>query len=132
LPARDSRRSQNVTLLRGDACVKLAPLVTGLAKRQARIGVVLDGPKGDQQMRLADELLAHSPLVQFVALDDVGPMFEVEGRYSRMLANNNTVFVTSDARYFERYSWVNAGRLPARMVGKPGHTGYGMGVMVRR
>lgn len=83
-------------------------------------------------MRLADELLAHSPLVQFVALDDVGPMFEVEGRYSRMLANNNTVFVTSDARYFERYSWVNAGRLPARMVGKPGHTGYGMGVMVRR
>lgn len=121
----------NVTLLRGDACVRLVPLVARLARASARIGVVLDGPKGDDQLRLAEQLLAASPQVTFVALDDVGPMFEVEGRYSRMLRHPATVFVTSDARFFERYSWVNAGRLPARMIANPDHTGYGMGVMVQ-
>ena len=75
-------------------------------------------------------MLALSPQVLFAALDDVGPLFEAEQRHSRFLASPRAVFVTSERRFFDRYGWVNAGRLPARMIGKPDHTGYGMGVMV--
>lgn len=119
-----------VTLLRGDACIKAPRLVSRLIGEPAGAGVVIDGPKGDEQLRLAEQLLRLSPQVRFVAVDDVGPMFEVERRHSRFLQSPYAAFVTSDREYFDRYSWINAGRLPARMIGKPEHTGYGMGVMV--
>jgi hypothetical protein len=122
----------NVDLMYGDACVKAPRLVTKLAARPARIGVVIDGPKGDEQLRLAEQLLDSSPNVAFAALDDVGPMFEVEGRHSRFMASAFAAFATSDRQFFDRYSWINAGRLPARMIGKPEHTGYGLGVMLNR
>lgn len=122
----------NVELLYGDACVKAPRLVARLAAEPARIGVILDGPKGEQQLHLAEQLIELSPQVAFVALDDIGPMFEIEHRHSRFLASRFAAFATSDRAFFDRYEWINAGRLPARMVGKPEHTGYGMGVMVKR
>lgn len=121
---------RHVSLLRGDALVELPKIGAILAAEGERIGVVLDGPKGDDQLRLAEQMLALSPQVLFAALDDVGPLFEPEQRHSRFLASPRAVFVTSDRRFFDRYGWINAGRLPARMIGKPDHTGYGMGVMV--
>jgi len=120
----------NVTLLQGDALVEMPRLAKTLARRSMGIGLVIDGPKGAEQLRLAEELLRQHPQVRFAALDDVGPMFDAEGRHSRFSASRHAAFVTSDAAFFDRYSWINAGRLPSRMMGKPEHTGYGLGVLI--
>jgi hypothetical protein len=120
----------NVTLLRGDANEKLPELVDRLVGEGARVGLVIDGPKGDEQLRLAEAAMRRSPLVTFAALDDVGPLFDGEGREARFRGSPYAAFVTSDRQYFDRYGWVNAGRVPERMAGRPEHTGYGMGVLV--
>lgn len=122
----------HVTLLRGDAFDKVPPLVQRLATGASRVGVLIDGPKGEDQLRLADQVLELSPQVVFAALDDIGPMFDAEGRYARFCADPRAVFATSDRAFFDRYGWVNGDRLPGRMVGKPAHTGYGLGIMVNR
>jgi len=121
-----------VRLVRGDAHVRLPRLVARLAGQQARIGVLLDGPKGEEQIRLADRLLEASDRVRFVALDDIGPMFDYEARGERFRAHPRAAFATSERRYFDRFGWVNQGRLPERMIGRPEHTGYGMGILVNR
>lgn len=120
----------HVTLLHGDAVDMLPPLVARLAGEGARIGVVIDGPKGAEQLQLAEQLFALSRQVRFAALDDIGPMFDAEGRYERFLSSRFASFATSDAAFFERYGWINAGRLPGRMIGRPDHRGYGLGVLV--
>lgn len=121
-----------VTLVRGDAFERVPPLVTKVVHEPARVGIVIDGPKGEEQMALARQLLALSPQVCFAALDDIGPMFDVEARHARFCASPYAAFATSDPAYFDRYGWVNRGRLPSRMIGKPEHTGYGLGVLVNR
>lgn len=119
-----------VTLLHGDACEALPPLAARLAGEGARIGVVIDGPKGAEQLQLAEQLFAISPQVRFAALDDIGPMFDAEGRHDRFRSSRFASFATSDAVFFDRYGWINAGRLPGRMLGRPDHRGYGLGVLV--
>ncbi len=94
------------------------------------VGVLIDGPKAEMQMQLADQLLSLSPLVRFVALDDVGPKYDAEGRHRRFRRHRHAVFATSDAAYFERYGWVNRGRVPPFMMRDLRHTGYGLGVLV--
>ena len=120
----------NVRLLRGDANRKLPRLVSRLARDGARVGVLLDGPKGDEQMRLAERLLRECPAVAFAALDDIGPMFDIERRGERFRASRYAAFATSDRAFFDRYAWINRGRLPARMIGAPGHVGYGLGILI--
>jgi hypothetical protein len=120
----------NVTLLRGDGFAKLPPLVRRLAGEGQRIGLLIDGPKGELQLRLAEQAFALSPLVTFAALDDIGPMYDAERRHAQFMASGGAVFATSDARYFDRYGSINRGRLPGRMLKNPAHRGYGLGVMV--
>lgn len=120
----------HVTLMRGDAFDRLPPLVTRLAREGARMGLVVDGPKGADQLRLAEQLFALSPQVRFAALDDIGPMFDAEGRHAQFRRSRFARFATSDEAFFERYGAINAGRLPARMRGRPEHRGYGLGVLV--
>jgi hypothetical protein len=122
----------HVSLVRGDALEKVPPIVRRIANGSARVGIVIDGPKGEEQLRLANQLLDLSPDVAFAALDDVGPMFDAEGRHAKFRGSSRAVFATSDHAFFDRYGWVNGDRLPNRMVGKPEHTGYGMGIMVNR
>jgi hypothetical protein len=95
-----------------------------------RIGVFIDGPKKEQQLRLAHRCLHMSPLVRFAALDDIGPMYDNGERYRNFQASPYAAFCTSDAKYFHRYSWLNRGRLPARMLNDPDDLGYGVGVLV--
>jgi hypothetical protein len=121
---------ENVELVYGDALVELPAIVRELTQQNARVGVLIDGPKGASQLRLAHELLAHSPSVCFAALDDIGPMYDAHGRYAHFRSSPYAAFATSDHAFFNRYAWVNAGRLPARMIGRPDHTGYGVGVLV--
>lgn len=122
----------HVTLVRGDAFRKLPAIVNRIASEGGRIGLMIDGPKGELQMQLADQLLAVSPNVRFAALDDIGPMFDVEKRHARFCAHPFAAFATSDRAYFDRYGTVNRGRLPGRMLKDPAHTGYGMGILVNR
>jgi hypothetical protein len=122
----------NVTLARGDAMVEMPKVAARLVAGGARLGVFIDGPKGEEQMRLAERLFAISPQVRFAALDDIGPIFDRDGRQARFRASRFAAFATSDAAYFSRYSWINRGLVPERMVGEPGHTGYGVGVLINR
>jgi hypothetical protein len=121
----------NVTLVRGDAHVKIPRLVREAQTRGARIGILLDGPKGEEQMQLAERLLQQFENVAFVAVDDIGPIFDVEGRGARFRASQYATFATSDRPFFDRYGWINKDRLPKRMQRSPGHSGYGMGILVR-
>lgn len=123
---------RHVHLVRGDAHVRLPRLASRLLRQGASVGVLLDGPKGDEQLCLADRLLSLSPRVRFVAVDDIGPMFDREGRGVRFRAHAGAAFATSDRAFFDRFAWVNEGRLPGRMAGRADHTGYGMGVLVNR
>lgn len=123
---------QHVTLVRGDAHRQVPRIVARLSHQPARVGVLLDGPKGEEQMVLAEQLLRGCPAVAFVALDDIGPIFDVEGRGERFRASRYAAFSTSDAAFFERYGWINHDRVPERMAGDPTHTGYGMGVLINR
>ena len=123
-------RFPNVELIYGDASFKLPLIVRELTERHARVGVFIDGPKEAAQLGLAHELLGHSPLVRFAALDDVGPIFDGGGRYARFRSSPYAAFATSDHEFFDRYSWVNATRLPVRMARKPEHTGYGVGILI--
>lgn len=125
-------RFRHVELAHGDAMHKLPAMVAALAGQGARVGIVIDGPKEERQMLLAHQLLALSPAVCFAALDDVGPMFDESDRYARFVSSPYAVFATSDRSYYARYGWVNGGRLPGRMRGKPNHTGYGLGILVNR
>jgi hypothetical protein len=119
-----------VHLRHGDAMVVLPRLVRTLTARGGvRIGVFLDGPKDAAQLALAHSLLQMSPQVRFVALDDIGPIYDGGGRYARFRSSPYALFATSDRDYFDRFGWVNAGRLPPRMLGHPDHTGYGVGVL---
>lgn len=119
----------NVSLIIGDAHDELPRLLATLGS--ARVGVVIDGPKRDAQLQLAERLLRSSRNVAFAALDDIGPIYDDEQRHARFAAHPLSVFATSDRAFFDRFGWINAGRLPARMIGRPEHTGYGMGVMVQ-
>lgn len=119
----------HVTLVRGDAHQKV-PAIIGALEPDARVGVLLDGPKGEEQIILAERLLRENPFVAFVALDDIGPIFDVEHRGERFRASPYATFSTADRDYFDRYGWINQGRLPDRMAGDPRHTGYGMGILV--
>jgi hypothetical protein len=121
----------NVTLVRGDAHEKI-PAIIGALEPDATVGVLLDGPKGEEQMVLAERLLRDYRAVAFVALDDIGPIFDVEHRGERFRASPYATFSTSDREYFDRYGWINQGRLPDRMAGDPAHTGYGMGVLINQ
>lgn len=120
----------NVTLLRGDAFDKLPGLIRRLSSEGKRIGLMIDGPKGELQMQLAEQAFAVSPLVAFAALDDIGPMFDAEQRHARFVASPHAAFATSDSQYFDRYGSVNRGRLPGRMIDDPAHRGYGLGVLI--
>jgi hypothetical protein len=122
----------HVTLVRGDAFRKLPSIVTSIVREGGRIGLLIDGPKGELQLQLADQLLALSPSVAFAALDDIGPMFDVEARHARFRAHPLAAFATSDRAYFDRYGHANRGRLPGRMLKDPAHPGYGMGILVNR
>lgn len=122
----------NVTLLHGDGFRKLPRLVSDFAASGQRIGLLIDGPKGQLQMRLAEQAFSLSPLVVFAALDDIGPMYDAEQRHLHFTSSPYAAFATSDERYFNRYASVNRGRLPARMLRDPAHRGYGLGVMVNR
>lgn len=121
-----------VTLARGDAFQKLPGMVRRAGRDRVKVGILIDGPKGESQLELAEAMLRLSPLVAFVAVDDIGPMFDVEGRHARFCASPYAVFATSDRRYFERYGAINAGRVPPRMLANPEHPGYGMGVLVNQ
>jgi hypothetical protein len=122
----------HVTLVVGDARRWLPSIVARLAAEPARVGVLIDGPKEAEQLRLAERLLGVSPHVVFAALDDIGPMFDDEGRHARFVDSPFAAFATSDREFFDRYGWINAGRLPERMIGRPDHTGYGLGVLINR
>lgn len=119
----------NVTLRRGDAHQKLPAIIAAL-EPDARVGVLLDGPKGEEQILLAERLLREHRSVAFVALDDIGPIFDLEQRGARFRASPYASFSTADRDFFDRYGWVNQGRLPHRMAGDPRHTGYGMGILI--
>jgi hypothetical protein len=120
----------NITLMHGDGFDKLPPLVRRLAGEGQRIGLLIDGPKGELQLRLVEQAFALSPLVAFAALDDIGPMYDAEQRHARFMASGRAVFATSDPQYFDRYRSINRGRLPGRMLKNTAHRGYGLGVMV--
>jgi hypothetical protein len=120
----------NVTLVRGDAHVHIPRIVARLASQGESVGVLLDGPKGLEQMLLAERLLREFHQVRFVAVDDIGPIFDIEGRGERFRASPYAAFATSDTAFFERYGWINQARVPARMSGQPTHTGYGMGILI--
>jgi hypothetical protein len=120
----------HVTLVRGDAHEKVPAITRRLAQEGSRIGVLLDGPKGEEQLILAEQLLREFRAVAFVALDDIGPIFDVEKRGERFRASRYATFATSDREFFDRYGWINRGRVPERMAGDPAHTGYGMGILV--
>lgn len=124
------RQFRKVELVRGDARSRLPAIVSALDAKRARVGVVIDGPKEAPQMALAHRLLESSSSVCFVALDDIGPIFNESGRYTRFCNSKYAVFATSDPRFYARYGWVNNDRLPARMRNQPNHTGYGLGVLV--
>lgn len=126
------RTFPQVTLIHGDAFGEVPPMVTRMTREPARIGVLIDGPKEGPQLKLAEQLLALSPNVCFVAIDDIGPKYDADGRHRRFRRSPYAVFSTSDRAYFERYSWVNAGRLPAFMIRNPASTGYGLGILVNR
>jgi hypothetical protein len=120
----------NVTLVRGDAHVKVPKIIRDQVTPDTRVGVVIDGPKGEEQLRLAETLLERFPGIAFIALDDIGPIFDVEQRGERFRASPHAAFATSDRQFFDRYGWINRGRLPPRMIGDATHTGYGMGILI--
>jgi hypothetical protein len=109
--------------------IKTPKIIAGL-ERDARVGVLLDGPKEEEQMILAEQLLREYRSVAFVALDDIGPIFDVEHRGELFRASPYATFSTSDREFFDRYGWLNQDRLPPRMLGDAGHTGYGMGILI--
>lgn len=122
----------HVTLVRGDAFDEVPALVDRLAAEPARVAVLIDGPKAGPQMVLAERLLAQSPQVRFVGVDDIGPKYDAEGRYRRFRRSPSAVFATSDRAFFDRYRAINDGRLPAFMARNPASTGYGLGILVNR
>lgn len=121
-----------VTLVRGDAVRELPAIVKRIERERGRVGLLIDGPKGELQMQLADQMFALSPSVVFAALDDIGPMFDAEGRHANFRAHPQATFATSDREYFDRFGQTNRGRLPGRMANDPAHAGYGMGILVNR
>lgn len=123
-------RFEHVTLIRGDGFDQLPPLIRRLSAGGQRLGLFIDGPKAELQMRLAEQALTCSPLVAFAALDDIGPMYDGEQRHARFIASRYAAFATSDPRYFDRYRGVNGARLPRRMLENPAHRGYGVGVLI--
>jgi hypothetical protein len=121
-----------VTLAQGDAMVELPRLISAWSASRARIGVLLDGPKEEPQLRLAEQLLAMSPRVAFVALDDIGPKYDAEGRLERFRRSPYAAFTTADPAFVQRYRWIDRERLPDYMRVVPNHPGYGMGILVNR
>lgn len=122
----------HVTLAHGDAFRKLPAAIRKADREGVRVGILIDGPKGESQLQLAEDMLRLSAAVAFVAVDDIGPMFDAEGRHARFCASPYAAFATSDRAYFDRYGATNAGRVPPRMLANPQHPGYGLGILVNR
>ncbi len=120
-----------VTLVRGDGTTEVPRLVRERTRAGDRIGVLIDGPKEQAQFDLAEALLRTFTSVRFVALDDIGPKFG-DGRLERFSSSAYAAFSTSDPEFVERFRWIDRDRLPSYMRAVPGHTGYGLGVMVPR
>ena len=64
----------NVETFVGDSRKRLLHL--GQENPEARIGVVIDGPKGAQAFRLAEQLFAAVPNLRFIAIHDTAPFWE--------------------------------------------------------
>jgi hypothetical protein len=123
-------RYEHVTLLHGDAHRLMPRVVRRLVRQGLRVGLFIDGPKREPQLRLAHTCLRLSPLVCFAALDDIGPRFDAGERHAHFRSSPYAAFSTSDAEYFSRYSWVNGDRYPGNMGADPINLGYGVGVLV--
>jgi hypothetical protein len=116
-----------LSLVDGDAFLEIPKIMRKLNLNSCRVGVFIDGPKEEPQMRLANNLLDLSPNVTFAALDGVGPRFP--GRYERFCKNARAVFCTSDDAFYSRYAWVNKGRLPPTVL-DCGSAQSGVGVLI--
>jgi hypothetical protein len=116
-----------VSLVDGDAFVEIPRILSSLDLNASRVGIFLDGPKEEPQMRLANQLLDMSPNIVFAALDDVGPRYA--GRFERLVTNRRAVFCTSDDDFYRRYGWVNQRRLPPGSEDR-GSVMSGVGVLV--
>lgn len=119
-----------VALLHGDASRRVPELLERLERERPRVGLLIDGPKGAEQLQFAEATFRQFSSVLFAALDDIGPMFDYEDRYARFAASPHAVFATSDRRFLNRYRAINGTRLPLRMLTNEQHQGYGLGVLV--
>jgi len=98
----------DVTLYEVDGSVLIKNIVTEEVNRDKRIGVFIDGPKGEIAANLAEELIGYSN-VKFVAVHDCHKMSFGEQNYPRIALEKHTgdKFFSDNELFVDTYSYLD-------------------------
>jgi hypothetical protein len=100
----------NLKVMQGDGTIKIPQIVQALANKDKRIGVFIDGPKGEVAVNLAEKLIKKEN-VKFVAVHDCHKMSFGQVNYTRIALEKHKggKFFSDSQLFLEKFRCLDEG-----------------------